>query len=99
MEFTMEDDLRNKTLELRRAIEQVIKKFWIENKGLSMEEVFFINSIVISSLIAQIVYALFRKDIGTDPQCSYIDELCNYAKHQLREGKELADFDFSFDIH
>jgi hypothetical protein len=82
-----EKELYNKTTDLRRELYNVMKEFWKNNKNISQDQVFFINSIVISSLVSQIVYMLFKKDIGDKPQLDYIDQICEFAKEHFKQGK------------
>jgi hypothetical protein len=86
-----ENDLIEVSMNLRRKLFTVLKEFWEDKKDLSQEHVFFINSTVISSLIAQITYFLFKKDIGSKPQLNYIDDICQFAKQQLVDGLLLNE--------
>lgn len=75
------------SIKLRRKLFAVISEFWAENKDLPMEEIFFINSAVFSSLLAQITHSMFKKNGGNDKQLEYIEQVCSFAKEQYKEGK------------
>jgi len=83
-------------LDLRRTLLNDFKKFWEANKKLDTKQIFFINSTVMSSLIAQIVFLLFKKDVGTKHQCRYIDQMCELSKKMLIDGKHLIDEGINF---
>lgn len=86
-----DEKLMEISLKLRRTLCDELKKFWAENPKMDMEHIFFINSVTISSLIAQITFSLFKKDIGVLRQLAYIDEVCNFAKEQFKNGTSTID--------
>lgn len=77
------------SLNLERKLKGNIEDFFIENEELSPEDRFKIISVTVTSLIASTVYLLFKKNIGHEQQSSYIDQLCDLAKEQLKEGSFL----------
>lgn len=83
------NDITDISIELRRKLHSVMEEFWLSNKNASKNEIFTINSIVISSLIAHITWSLFKKDIGYEHHFHYIDELCGFAKEQLKDAQLL----------
>lgn len=91
-----DDDLMKISIELRRILFGEFKKFWKDHESLDMEKVFFINSMVLSSLISQLVFMLFKKDIGTQIPCEYIDKICEYSKKMLTDSKLLVEAEISF---
>lgn len=82
-----EELMQELALELRRKLFDDMEKFWNEHhKLMNMTEIFFINTAVMSSLVSQITYYLFKKDIGLQNQYEYIDQIANVAKSMLKDG-------------
>lgn len=79
-------DIIESSLELRRKLFHILKEHISNEKISSNKDRFKIIGIVFSSLLAQVVHAMFQKDIGLDPHFSYIDSVCEMAKKQLEEG-------------
>lgn len=72
-----EEQIIKISIKFRRSLYKEWVKFFNKNK-MSNKDAFLINSHVISSLMAQIVHAMFKKG---DPSVSihresYIDEIC-----------------------
>ena len=91
-----EQELENKTLKLRRKLYTTMQEFWVENINISQRDIFLINSLVMSSLIAQITFMIFKKEEVKELQekrNEYINELCNLSKEQLKHGTELFNKD------
>jgi hypothetical protein len=86
-----EEDLTKISIELRRKLFDDLSNFWADKKGLPMDQVFFINSVVISSLVSQTAYMLFKKNIGTSKPAEYIDQICKFAKEQLKSGAWIME--------
>lgn len=83
-----EELMQELALELRRKLFDHMKEFWNEHHELmNMPEIFFINTAVMSSLVSQITYFLFKKDIGLQNQYEYIDQIANVAKSMLKDGE------------
>ncbi len=75
----------SKSIILRRKIFKIMQEFWLDNEGLDMKEVFFINSVVFSSLLTQMGFMMFKKD---DPESreklvEYFKEIATMAEMQL----------------
>lgn len=86
-----EDELTKASVVLRRTLYEDMRQFWENHKGLKQDQVFFVNSVVIASLIAQITYLMFKKDIGNAPSFLYIDQMCDLAKQQLHSTSFLKE--------
>lgn len=84
-----DDEVIEASVDLRRKLFEYLKEFWMSHKNVTQEQMFFINSVVMASLISQIVYAMFQKDIGKKPLFDYIDKICNIAKDQLLDAEFL----------
>ncbi len=79
-----DEELDQCTLELRANLNKTMMEFWEEHKNFSSKEIFIINSIVNSFMVAQSAFSLFKKDLGLKPMNDYIDNICENAKQQLQ---------------
>jgi len=82
-----DNEVIDASVELRVKLYESLKEFWMSHTNVTQEQMFFINSVVTSSLIAQIVHAMFQKDIGKKPLFDYIDKISNIAKEQLLDSE------------
>lgn len=85
-----DEDLISISIDLRRKLYEDLKEFWINKKNISQEQLLFINSVVMSSLVAQLTHAMFQKDIGQKPLFDYIDRICAIAKEQLSTSEFIT---------
>ena len=78
----------DKSIELRRNIWSILENFWAENQDVGIQEIFYINSVVSSSIMAQLIYMMFKKEGEESFKAreAYIDQIAKLAKEQLRSG-------------
>jgi len=85
-----EEDAIKLSVVLRQNIMNVFREFYNVNK-LNIEQSFKINSVVLSSVVAQISFDMFKKDIGTDHPSEYIDSICDMSKMQLKSASMVLE--------
>lgn len=83
-----EENIIKLSTNLRQSLYKEWLKFFKKNK-MSCDDAFFINSVVISSLISQVVYSMFKKEVVTISREQYIDEICEFSKIQLKDGLQM----------
>lgn len=72
--------------ELRKALFNEMKNFWKIDHGLSIEQIYVVNTVIIASLIVQITCMIFKNNAGTPDSIDYIDKICALAKKQLSDS-------------
>jgi hypothetical protein len=86
----MEDDkMRTLTRELAFDLTNKMQEFWDRHKGMSLEDIFVINSLILSGMIAQVTNLLFLKNCGTEEPFSYIDGVGNKAKEIFAQTRHF----------
>lgn len=85
----MHQDKLDISVDLRRELFDVLADFWIKHPNVDREDIFTINSIVMTSLIAHITHLMFKKDTDTERLNDYIDSLCKITKDQLSHTKGM----------
>lgn len=87
-----EEEVIKLSIKLRKKIYNEIVKFWDENKKVTHQNQFFINSVTSASIVAQLTHIMFRKDIGHEAPFMYIDGVCKAAKEQYVDGSQMMSF-------
>lgn len=78
------------SLEFRRKLFNEMIEFWKNNAGLLPEQMFYINSVVVSSLVAQTAYLMFKKD-NKDVTLKYIKTIYDFALEHLENFYDIKN--------
>lgn len=84
-----ERDLINISIDLRRKLADNVKYSLLNRDDISLEQILYVSSITVSSLLAQMSSLFF--DFNTEICKEYIDDVCNAAKLQLDDINILRE--------
>ncbi len=79
-----EEEVIELSIELRIKLFNALHEFWLNKENLSKKDVFYINSIMISSLISQTAYSMFKKD-NIIHVSDYIKDICSWSIKQSED--------------